>query len=174
MYQRILVAVDDSKTSRRALDYALAKAHDNGAQLRVVHVIDIPTPYVADVDPTPFIEAMRTLGDSIREDAVKRMKEANVKGDVEIREILPLGEDIPHQIIAASEAFDADVIVVGTHGRRGFRRLALGSVAENCARRATRPVILIPHAAAALQGDGDAVPPPASLSETTATAWPCI
>ncbi|WP_255501190.1 universal stress protein [Pandoraea sp. XY-2] len=48
----------------------------------------------------------------------------------------------------AADEDQADVIVIGTHGRRGFQRLALGSVAENCARQAQRPVILVPPAAA--------------------------
>ncbi|VVE22092.1 UspA domain-containing protein [Pandoraea horticolens] len=146
MFERILVAIDGSPTADEAFDYALALAAARKARLHVLFVVDIPVAYVADADPFPFIEAMRLQGESIRKLAGERLKRAGVEGDVEIRELLPLGGDVPHQINLAAEEWHADVIVIGTHGRRGIRRLALGSVAENCVRQATRSVILIPGA----------------------------
>lgn len=144
MFERIMVAIDDSPTSDKAFDYALSLAKERKATLHVLHVVDIPVAYVSDADPMPFIEAMRMQGERIRTTAAQRLKLAHVDGDVEIRELLPLAGDVPHQINTAADECSADVIVIGTHGRRGVRRLALGSVAENCARQAVRPVILIP------------------------------
>ncbi|VVD99618.1 universal stress protein [Pandoraea cepalis] len=148
MLKRILVAIDGSPTADKAFDYALALAKARNAHLHVVFVVDIPVAYVADADPFPFIEAMRLQGKAIRDAATQRLKGEGVDGDVEIRELLPLGGDVAHQINVAADEDQADVIVIGTHGRRGFQRLALGSVAENCARQAQRPVILVPPAAA--------------------------
>jgi nucleotide-binding universal stress UspA family protein len=50
-------------------------------------------------------------------------------------------------VLDAARAFNADLLVMGTHGRKGFQRLILGSVAERCLRQATLPVLLIPAAA---------------------------
>lgn len=144
MYERILVAIDGSPTADAAFDYALTMAKARRARLHVLFVVDIPVAYVTDADPFPFIEALRMQGESMRELATKRLNDEGVSGDVEIRDLLPLGGDVAVQINAAADEWQADLIVIGTHGRRGFRRLALGSVAENCARQAHRPVLLIP------------------------------
>jgi len=143
-YERVLVALDESETSRRAFDYALALARTHGASLRVVHVLDLPGPFLAGFDPVPLIEAVRAVGEQMRAWATQRMREAEVPGEVEMREIAPVGEGVADQIIAAGKEADADVIVLGTHGRRGFRRFTLGSVAEDTARHAGRPVLLLP------------------------------
>lgn len=143
-YERVLVALDTSETSRRAVDYALTLARTHGATLRVVHVLDLPGPFLAGFDPEPMLEAVRAVGEQVRTWATQRMREAEVPGEVEMREIQPMGEGVADQIIAAGREADADLIVLGTHGRRGFRRFTLGSVAEDTARHAGRPVLLLP------------------------------
>lgn len=143
-YERVLVALDTSETSRRAFDYALTLARTHGATLRVVHVLDLPGPFLAGFDPEPMLEAVRAVGEQVRTWATQRMREAEVPGEVEMREIQPVGEGVADQIIAAGREADADLIVLGTHGRRGFRRFTLGSVAEDTARHAGRPVLLLP------------------------------
>jgi nucleotide-binding universal stress UspA family protein len=62
----------------------------------------------------------------------------------EVVEVELLDDDIAHQIEKAAEAVQADVVVMGTHGRRGFKRLMLGSVAERFVRVSSRPVLLVP------------------------------
>ncbi|WP_374618392.1 universal stress protein [Pandoraea sp.] len=149
-YERILVALDDSETSRRAFEYSLSLARTHGASLRIVHVLDLPGPFPEGFDPTPLLNAVRTVGEQALTWATQRLRDAGVPGDVEMREIQPVGEGVADQIIAAGKEVDADVIVLGTHGRRGFRRFTLGSVAEDTARHAGRPVLLLPaHAPAA-------------------------
>lgn len=59
----------------------------------------------------------------------------------------PSLDDVSVLILNAATAFNADLLVMGTHGRRGFQRLILGSVAERCVRQATLPVLLVPSAA---------------------------
>jgi nucleotide-binding universal stress UspA family protein len=143
-YERVLVALDDSETARRAFEYALALARTHTASLRAVHVLDMPGPFLAGFDPQPLLDAVRAVGEQVRIWATRRMHEAGVPGEVEMREIQPVGEGVADQIIAAGKDADADVIVLGTHGRRGFRRFTLGSVAEDTARHAGRPVLLLP------------------------------
>jgi nucleotide-binding universal stress UspA family protein len=55
-------------------------------------------------------------------------------------------DDVATLVVAAAKAFNADLLVMGTHGRKGFQRLILGSIAEQCLRQATMPVLLIPSA----------------------------
>ncbi|UVA77429.1 universal stress protein [Pandoraea commovens] len=143
-YERILVALDDSETSRLAFEYALALARTHGASMRVVHVLDLPGPFLAGFDPEPLLDAVRAVAEQVRSWAQKRLKEAEVPGEIEMREIQPVGEGVADQIIAAGRDADVDLIVLGTHGRRGFRRFTLGSVAEDTARHAGRPVLLLP------------------------------
>ncbi|VVD91684.1 Stress response protein NhaX [Pandoraea eparura] len=143
-YERILVALDDSETSHRAFEYALSLARTHGASLRVVHVLDMPGPFLESFDPAPVLDAVRAVGEQTLKWATRRLHEAGVPGDVEMRELQPAGEGVADQIIAAGKEADADVIVLGTHGRRGFRRFTLGSVAEDTARHAGRPVLLLP------------------------------
>jgi nucleotide-binding universal stress UspA family protein len=72
------------------------------------------------------------------------MARAGVKGPTRMVETeLMTGEDIAHRIQRAAQEFNADLVVLGTHGRRGVRRLMLGSVAEHILRIATCPVLLI-------------------------------
>jgi nucleotide-binding universal stress UspA family protein len=73
-------------------------------------------------------------------DAAAKMLRAGVKGPTLIVELDPLGDGI----MAAAKHFSADLMVMGTHGGRGRRRLVLGSVAERFLRISTRPVLLVP------------------------------
>ena len=77
-------------------------------------------------------------------DAAAKMLRAGVKGPTLIVELDPLGDDIAQRIMAAAKHFGADLVVMGTHGRRGWQRLVLGSVAERFLRIFTRPVLLVP------------------------------
>ena len=64
-------------------------------------------------------------------------------------------DDVPTLVLNAAKAEGSDLIVMGTHGRRGFQRLILGSVAERCVRQSTLPVLLIPSAAGNAADSGD-------------------
>lgn len=146
MYQQILVAVDGSETSTRAFDAALQLAHHAGARLQPLFVVDVPL-LVYDVpgcDLTHARDALLEEGEHVMADAVASMKRAGVQGTPRIVETGLSGEDIAHCILSAANEFKADVVVMGTHGRRGFRRLVLGSVAERFLRVAQCPVLMIP------------------------------
>lgn len=146
MYKRILVAIDGSETSGHAFDTALQLARDNGAQLQPLYVIDNPliTYDASGYDPTALRDASMQEGRQLLADALARMKHENVAGEPRIVDVAPIGEDISERIRISANEFNADLLVLGTHGRRGFKRLFLGSVAERVVRSASLPVLLVP------------------------------
>lgn len=149
MYQRILVAVDGSDTGQRALEQAIQLARTHRAQLRIAHVVNEVTldwNYSDFTDIDAVQEQFRKAGRRILDEAMKAASAAGVAADVKLLEIETRGHHIAELIASEADAWPADVIVVGTHGRRGVRRLLLGSVAERIARVASKPVVLIPGA----------------------------
>ena len=146
MYNRILVPIDGSETSAHALDAALELAHEHDAELKPVYVVDVPQLVYSGpaCDPSLVREAFVNEGALVLADAAAKMLRAGVKGSTLVVEVDPLGDDITQRITAAAKDFGADLVVMGTHGRRGWRRLVLGSVAERFLRISTRPVLLVP------------------------------
>lgn len=146
MYKRILVAIDGSETSEHAFDTALQLARDSDAQLQPLYVVDNPLmAYDAfGYDPTNLRDAFVEDGKRLLADALARMKHENVAGVPRIVDVAPVGEDISERIRISANEFNADLLVLGTHGRRGFKRLFLGSVAERVMRSASLPVLLVP------------------------------
>ncbi|TDV34025.1 nucleotide-binding universal stress UspA family protein [Paraburkholderia caballeronis] len=145
MYSRILVALDGSETASRAFDTALDLARDAGAQLLPLYVIDAPVlAYdVPGYDPSIVRNAFVEEGERIAADARERMAKRGVVGEPRIVEVKMPGEDVAHCIQQAAADWHAQLIVIGTHGRRGVRRMVLGSVAERVLRSATCPVLLV-------------------------------
>lgn len=145
MYSRIVVALDGSETASYAFDTALELAHDTGAQLQPLYVIDVPVIAfdVPGYDPSIVRNAFDEEGQLIMARARNRMAKRGVSGAPRVVEVTPPSEDVAHCIQRAATAWHADLIVMGTHGRRGVRRLVLGSVAERVLRCATCPVLLV-------------------------------
>lgn len=144
MYKKILVAVDGSATSDLALDEAVRLTLDQKAQLRIVHALDqvalvLDTPYVLQ----EFLDAARKAGEDILERARARASEAGVEAETKLSGAESFGERIA--ALVNNEALDwpADLIVIGTHGRRGFSNVLMGSVAMGVVRTATVPVLLV-------------------------------
>ncbi|WP_233853684.1 universal stress protein [Paraburkholderia sp. HD33-4] len=162
MFHRILVALDGSDTASRAFDAALKLAAESGAELMPLYVIDLPV-FAYDApgfDPCVIHDAFAKEARRISVDARSRMAARGVEGTPRTVEAAIPGEDVAQRIVAAAMEWQADAIVIGTHGRRGVRRLVLGSVAERVLRNARCPVLLIPGRASA----------PASDSTVTAAA----
>jgi nucleotide-binding universal stress UspA family protein len=145
MFKRILVAVDGSDTAERALQESIKLARDLQAQLRIVYVVDVINMSLgADFPYSPEIgEAMAKSGQEILRKAGAVASKAGIPVETGLIEVDILGQRIPEMIAADAEAWPADLIVIGTHGRRGLSRLFLGSVAEGVMRVATKPVLLI-------------------------------
>ncbi|WP_158904196.1 universal stress protein [Burkholderia sp. L27(2015)] len=146
MYAKILVAIDGSETSKRALRAAIQLACDHHAQLQALYVIDNP-PVLSEAgyyDPTTLRAALIEEAERVCADASKAMQAASVASATELVEVELVGDDIAHQIEQGAKRYGADLVVMGTHGRRGMRRLLLGSVAERFLRISTYPILLIP------------------------------
>ncbi|TAM08050.1 MAG: universal stress protein [Paraburkholderia sp.] len=145
MYQKILVAVDGSDTSKHALAEALRVARLTGGSIRVSIVIDVVAPFGFGMTYVPA-----ELISGFREDALKRLEAARsqveaagVPCDTELLELHELADDIAGCLVRDAERYGADLAVLGTHGRRGVRRAVVGSVAESFVRQASCPVLLV-------------------------------
>lgn len=147
MYSKILVAVDESDTSRHALKQAIELARKLSATVRMVHVLDMSWlpigPEVA-IDTGALSAARRGVGERIIAAARDTAKEAGFEAeDVLIETENPM-QHVAEAIAREGSRWGADLVVLGTHGRRGFQHLMLGSVAEQMVRRSSGPVLLIP------------------------------
>ena len=152
MYKRILAPVDGSETSTYAFEIALRIARESGAELVPLYVIDVPVTIYVDggVGAGVVRNAFVREGEHVSADALAKMQRDNVSGAPRVVEVTVPGEDVAHCILQEALALHVDLVVMGTHGRRGFQRLLLGSVAERYVRIATCPVLLIPAASAAV------------------------
>ena len=145
MYQRILVPVDGSATSEAGLDEAIKLAHLTGATVHLVHVLDL-MPYAGGydlvniyfTDMTPFL---REAGQKVLQAAQDRVKASGVKFEAKLLETF--GGRVSELLLEETKAAAADLIVIGTHGRRGIGRLVLGSDAEQVLRQSPVPVLLV-------------------------------
>jgi nucleotide-binding universal stress UspA family protein len=126
--QRILCGVDFSDCSRDAFDRAVSIAQSESATLTVLHV----------APSGPQFDAERIESD------MKRFLEIDRVRRVEVKCVAWEGSHADHEILSHAERLAADLIVVGTHGRSGFQRLMLGSIAEKVLRKAELPVITVP------------------------------
>lgn len=145
MYKRIMVAVDDSKTSGHAFDAALRLARETNAILQPLYVVDVPQmSYDAPgFNPSIIRQALYEDGRRVIDGALTSMKRDGVQGIDRIVETDVTDFDIAHCILHAAATFNADLVVMGTHGRSGIRRLVLGSVAERFLRIAECPVLMV-------------------------------
>jgi nucleotide-binding universal stress UspA family protein len=149
MYGRILVPIDGSEASRRGLNEAMRLAKIHGSQLRLVHVVNefiLDITYSAGLYPQNLIESLREGGKALLDGAQAAAQAAGVNAEGVLLE--SIGGVPADFILAQAKEWKADLIVMGTHGRRGLLRLTLGSNADLVVRGATVPVILIranPH-----------------------------
>jgi nucleotide-binding universal stress UspA family protein len=145
MYERILVAVDGSDPSRAALAEAIELARQQKSSLRLVHAVDLSPPYSEIAAPTvlKYREAFEAAGRKVIEDCSAVVRAAGVQFDTQLAAVENPGQSVYDVIQAEAERWPADLVVVGTHGRRGIRRLFLGSVAEGLARISSKPLLLV-------------------------------
>jgi len=146
MYKKILVPVDGSSTALKGLTEALKLARALQAKVKLVHVVNelindptlTPSVYIERV-----IENMRESGRKAlaNAQAVAKQQEPDVEVEAELFETI--GARASDCIVTAATTWPADLIVMGTHGRRGLKRLALGSDAEMILRSAPVPVLAV-------------------------------
>ena len=144
-YKRIMVAVDGSETSGLALIEAIHLSKSFVAQLCLVHVVDAFPIYNLGmgIDFDRYREIVREDGLVILNKAKHVAKKHDVVAETRLIEIIDANKKISEKLIQAIESDQADLLILGTHGRRGFRRLILGSVAEETIRIASVPILLV-------------------------------
>lgn len=145
MYSKILVPVDGSPTSNLGLAEACKLAKLTGAQLRLLHVVDMMSVTMSveasmAASPTVF-EMLREGGRSILDRAKAKAEEAGANVETVLLETL--SSRVCDIVIEEAGRWGAKLIVIGTHGRRGVGRMLLGSDAEQIARLSLVPVLLV-------------------------------
>ncbi|MGH8198915.1 MAG: universal stress protein [Steroidobacteraceae bacterium] len=144
MYQKILVAVDGSRPGRLALEEAIRLAREQGAKLRILHVVDeglVVSPDVPSVNLSEVEPSLLADGKSLVEAAKSRAHAAGVETETVLLE--EMGPRAGARIVEQARQWPADLIVCGTHGRRGIGRLLMGSNSEYVARHTPVPVLLL-------------------------------
>jgi len=144
MYQRILVPVDGSPTAERGLREAIGLATGQNTRLLFLHVVDDYTMLIEMSSAAGYDEMIRGLrqyGLEVLSKAKGAADAASVHCETLLREVT--GKRIADVIIEQAQQHACDLIVMGTHGRKGFTRLTLGSAAEGVARSSPVPVLLV-------------------------------
>ncbi|MFK8067533.1 MAG: universal stress protein [Gammaproteobacteria bacterium] len=143
-FKLILCPIDFSNTSYHALDTAIELATKLEARIKLVHIYQYPVYSMPEADlPTP-------VNLTIQDDYEKRLQEQLEKVCVKYsNDHLSLEseivEGVPYiEIVHAAKKINADLIVMGTHGRTGLSHMLMGSVAERVVRSSTIPVMSVP------------------------------
>lgn len=143
MFKHILVPVDGSATAFSAVDNAQALAKAFGSEVTTVYVID-PYPFTgvgADFayGQDQYLTAATAEANAAVDAVAARLEEAGVKVHKRVVE----ANSASRGILEAAQAVGADLIVMGSHGRRGLEKLVLGSVAQRVLSGATLPVLVV-------------------------------
>ncbi len=144
MYKNILVPIDGSDTARLGLTEAIGLAKSQGSRIRLIHIVN-EWPFIqGDVTGATFtrlFEQARDYGASVLHNAQAAVRAAGIEVDTKLLEEPsgPVGE----YIVREAAAWPADLVVCGTHGRRGIRRIVMGSDAEYVLRQSPVPILLV-------------------------------
>lgn len=144
MYQRILVPVDNSATSHTALEEAMRFARSEKAKLRLVHVIDLAQfAWSANefLDVPQLQAALKEGGQKVLAESLAAVEAAGL--DAESALLETWGGLLAKTIVEDAKAWNADLLVMGTHGYGGLTHMLLGSVAEGVMRNTFIPVLLV-------------------------------
>jgi nucleotide-binding universal stress UspA family protein len=149
VYKRILAAIDGSRGARLALDEALKIAQASDATITAICVVEHPAQLVE--VGSMFVEAPPPASTAASEAATAALEEAqdlferrHVRGLT--RALDGYGADVATVLSRAAADLEADLVVMGTSGRHGVRRVLLGSVAESFLRLSRAPVLLVRYA----------------------------
>ena len=162
MYERILVPVDGSATSNLGLDEAIKLARLTGGSIRLVHIVDQLTFAAgAEVYTGDLVGMLREAGEKILGETKARAEASGVPVSVFLCDTF--GSRVCDLVVDQAQAWKADLIVIGSHGRRGMSRIFLGSDAEMVVRTAPVPVLIV-------RGSGDAASRPAGGAGSAAAS----
>ena len=145
MYKRILVPIDGSQTATKALQSALQMAKESGGVVRIIHLIDANA-YMSGSGgfvsyPGDLPGSMRDGGNKVIEEATNLAQSMGVVAETHLFD--SFDGRLADVVSDEAKAWNADLVVVGTHGRTGIGRVLLGSGAEQILRQAPVPVLVI-------------------------------
>lgn len=144
MYARILVPLDGSATASRGFQEACALAKRLGSTLHLLHVVDARL-LIAEMSvylpPDQMLQSWRSAGEKLIGEAIAQAREQGLTADGVVRS--DPAQRVCDVIVQEATNAKAELIVMGTHGRRGFKRVALGSDAELVLRESPVPVLLV-------------------------------
>ncbi|MDM0116358.1 universal stress protein [Variovorax sp. J22R133] len=145
MYQRILVPIDGSETALKGLDEALKVAKLTGASVRLIHIVD-QLSYVTGFETfvtydKDLLPALERAGEQILQEGRVRAESTGVKTETLL--FTSLADPVCDLVVSQARSWKADLIVIGTHGRRGVSRAMMGSDAEQIVRISPVPVLLV-------------------------------
>jgi len=142
MYPKILVPIDGSDTAMLGLNEAIKLAKNQHSRIRLMHVVNETV--VVDamaVNLTVISERLRRSGETLLSQMASRVRDVGVEVDTVLEEAL--GGRAGPRIVEQASGWRADLIVCGTHGRRGLQRIVMGSDAEYIVRHTPAPVLLL-------------------------------
>ena len=161
MYSRVLVPLDRSATAHHALDQAAALARMSGATVVLLHVIEELEHISGFEPPKVYSDEVRpgflAAGQALLDQAAQRLRQDGIAVETILLE--SRGKRASALIVEQAEAARCDIVVLGTHGRRGIDRMLLGSDAEQVARLAPVPVMLVRQSHRGLASTGGAGEP---------------
>lgn len=146
MYRRILVATDGSKLSDRAVEHALALADLTGAEVVALRVVPrYPVTYYEGgiALSAEEVRAVEKQWEAEARETVNAVKAAGQRRQVKVKPITVKSDLVAEAIIAAAKRHHCDLIVMASHGRRGLKRLLLGSETQQVLTHAHTPVLVL-------------------------------
>jgi len=145
MYQRILLALDGSRCAELAMQEAIGLAKACGGTVEAIFIADeVDMLYEARYyDPGQLLREMIAAGEKLLAVAASEFAAAGVSGTTRLIAKPVAPGQLSDTIVAEAESWGADLLVLGTHGRRGLSRLVTGSVAEGVVRKSRLPVLLV-------------------------------
>ena len=140
MYKKIVLAVDGSEISKNAAKHAVALAKSTGGELIAIHIV--PPIDVTDIEsfkPEMLLNGLRKEGENILSEVKSLASQAGVKIQTHVEDGIPY-----ERICEVAEEQDADLIIMGSHGRTGLGKVFIGSVAERViSKTKCRPVLVV-------------------------------
>ena len=142
-YQKILVAIDDSEISVNVIQQAAQLAKALNSQITLVQVMTLD-PYLADAylrmgQSNELIERVRSY---VQENLTKAQKQFEELGQTVATQVVE-GFSVHEEIIKAAQNLEVDLIIMGSHGRTGFKKFILGSVAQKVLGESHIPVLIV-------------------------------
>ena len=138
--KKVLVPIDFSEPSLKALKYAVAFAGQFGASICLVHVVE-PASFLNDVRNVPLAVSDREVANTLHHKLVMLARK-EIDPLTPVHPLVCIGKPFD-EIVKTAKTFNADLIIIATHGRTGFKRAILGSTAERVVQHAPCPVLVV-------------------------------